>query len=247
MPYSHLSHKNNELPSTHWTLIAQLRSGAPAEKRQGLETLCKQYHYPLYCFIRRRGLAHHDAQDVLHDFLAKLLRLDVFENADQEKGRLRTLLLVSLTHFLNSWAGRQKRQPQPLSPEAEAALSQDESRYKTERFAEGDTPGAVYDRKWAQELLTRALERLRTQYTAAGKARQFQTLRPVLLGGGSLKDADSTALAAELELTVNALRVTLNRLLKDYRKVLKAEVSETVGGAGNVDAELTELSTIFRS
>ncbi|HYF36053.1 MAG TPA: hypothetical protein VD994_12235 [Prosthecobacter sp.] len=246
MPSSHSHSANKDLPSTHWTLIGRLRSGVDTEKRQGLDMLCTQYHYPLYCFLRRRGLSHHDAQDVLHDFLAKVLRLDVFAKADQAKGRLRTLLLTSLDRHVSTWAGRKKRQPPTLSEEAEAALGTDESRYDRERFSDGDSPGAVYDRKWAQELLSRSLERLREQYAAAGKERQFQALKPVLLSGGSLKDADSAALAAELGLTPNALRVTLSRLLKDYRKSLKAEVAETVSSGTDVEKELADLRHIFR-
>ena len=63
-------------PTTSWTLIARLRSGDEATARRALEDLCAQYRYPLYCAIRYRGLTHHDAEDALHGFLAKLLRLD---------------------------------------------------------------------------------------------------------------------------------------------------------------------------
>ncbi len=83
---------DGRFPTTHWTLIARLKDEDRLVSHEALEELCTQYHYPLYCFIRCRGLSHHDAQDVLHDFLAKLLRLDALKRADLEKGRLRTFL-----------------------------------------------------------------------------------------------------------------------------------------------------------
>ena len=69
---------DGSFPATHWTLIARLRNPDETVARIALDELCAQYHYPLYCYIRHRGLAHHDAQDALQDFFAKLLRLGVF-------------------------------------------------------------------------------------------------------------------------------------------------------------------------
>lgn len=66
----------SRFPTTEWTLISRLKSEDGATSARALDDLCRQYHYPLYCLIRSRGLAHHDAEDALHDFLAKLLRLE---------------------------------------------------------------------------------------------------------------------------------------------------------------------------
>src|SRR5262245_18339200 len=61
-------------PATHWSLIARVKSPDEGEASKALEELCAQYHYPLYCYLRRRGCDHHDSQDVLQDFFALLLR-----------------------------------------------------------------------------------------------------------------------------------------------------------------------------
>ena len=94
---------DGSFPTTQWSLIARLKSPDEATARRALDDLCTQYHFPLYCAIRHRGLAHHDAEDALHDFLAKLLRLDSFAGADAEKGRLRAFLGTALTRFLHNW------------------------------------------------------------------------------------------------------------------------------------------------
>jgi len=77
---------DGQFPATRWSLIARLKHGDEAAAREAIGELCAQYHDPLYCYLRRHGLAHHDAQDALHDFLAKLLRLEAFADAEVERG-----------------------------------------------------------------------------------------------------------------------------------------------------------------
>lgn len=100
-----------------------------------LDNLCAQYHYPLYCYIRRDGLDHHDAQDALHDFLAKLLRNDSFGAADSERGRLRTFLLTALQRFLANWRRDQRHWVNEVGIDSALALAAAEDRFQSERFA----------------------------------------------------------------------------------------------------------------
>ncbi len=124
-------------PITSWTLISRLRSDDEATARRALEELCAQYRYPLYCAIRHRGLAHHDAEDALHDFLAKLLRLKVFEAADAQKGRLGT----ALGRFLVNWHRDHTRRADDVSLDAPPG-SADKARYRERRLCRARNPGA---------------------------------------------------------------------------------------------------------
>jgi RNA polymerase sigma-70 factor (ECF subfamily) len=45
--------------------------GDPRDARAALKDLCASYWYPLYAFARRRGLAHHAAQDLVQAFFAR--------------------------------------------------------------------------------------------------------------------------------------------------------------------------------
>jgi RNA polymerase sigma-70 factor (ECF subfamily) len=67
--------------------------------RKALATFSETYWPPLYTFIRRRGCALADAQDLVQGFFAHLLEQNTLSRADQEKGRLRTFLLGSLPNF----------------------------------------------------------------------------------------------------------------------------------------------------
>jgi RNA polymerase sigma-70 factor (ECF subfamily) len=236
---------DGHFPATHWTLIQRLHSGDNAVVRRALEDLCAQYHYPLYCYLRRRGLDHHDAEDALHDFLAKLLRLDAFAGADAGKGRLRSLLATMLQRFLINWRRDHAERYRESSLDTLPPGADAEERYQQEEFTEHDTPETLFDQKWSHELLVRVLRRLGESYASKGKAALFETLRPVLQAGGSLRGQDSGALAARLSINEGALRVALSRLLRDYRAILDEEVFQTVGSRDEVDGEIAHLLQAF--
>ena len=86
--------------STHWTLVLRARQTDPTETgREALSDFCEAYWPPLYTFLRLRGHASPEAQDLVQGFFAHLLEQNTLSRADQEKGRLRTFLLGSLQNF----------------------------------------------------------------------------------------------------------------------------------------------------
>jgi RNA polymerase sigma-70 factor (ECF subfamily) len=241
------SQGDGRFPTTEWTLVARLRHDDPAVSTRALDDLCTQYHYPLYCYLRRRGLAHHDAEDALHDFMARLLRLDSFGMADAEKGRLRTFLLVALQRYLINWRRDALRhRDREMSADAEAAIAAAEGRFQREETGHSESPDRLYDRQWAQELMNLVLLRLRAKYAAKKKERLFDTLRPVLLNGGSLHGFDSTRMAEELGMRSGALRTALMRLLEDYREALRHEILQTVENKDMAREELQALAVLFK-
>ena len=225
--------------------MMRLKSSDDLESQRALNEFCTIYWQPLYSYIRRRGLDHHDAQDVLHDFLAKLLRLKTFLTIDSKKGQLHSLLSSSLQRFIINWHRDNKWRRKELSIEAEAELAEAEGRYQRGLFVDADSPERIFERMSTRNLLNRILERLSELYTQRGRAEVFKTLLPVLLTGGSLRGEDSELLAATMNMTAGALRVTLNRLLKDYRTLLVEEVRLTVADDGEVKDEISYLHQVF--
>lgn len=238
--------KNGQFPTTRWTLVERIRSSDLEIVDRALNDLCRQYHYPLYCYIRRRGHEHHDAQDILHDFLAKLLRLNSLGGTTAEKGRLRGFLCAALHNFLISWQRDHRDRQTEVSMDASGILAKAEERYLREQLTDQDTPDRLFARKWAQELLTRVLVRLRDDYRTRGKEALFSSLKPVLISGGSLRDENSATLATSLGMTGAALRKALERMLEDYREVLEEEVSQTVDEPSEVRDEIIDLQAVFR-
>lgn len=233
-----------DFATTHWSLV---RAANPDEAsrtlaRRALQELCQAYWYPLYAFVRSRGHAPPDAQDLTQGFFTKLLETGGFASADPERGRFRSWLLGAMKHFLaNEWhhARTQKRGGGVTFLEWDALDA--ESRYAVEPAHPAD-PDAVFDREWAVETVRRALETLGREWDAAGKGEQFRALAGSLTGD----EPDRSETAARLGITDGALKVAVHRLRQRYRELVRAEIAETVTEWSTVDDEMRHLVAVLR-
>ena len=125
-------------------MVARLKNDDAEVSTRALDELCAQSCHPVCCLIRQRGVAHHDAEDVLHGYLAKLLRLDAFANLAAEKGRLRTFLAKSLDRFLTTrQQGESRRAAREVSVD-------DEQCFRLETQAEAKLEDGVARKNDAQ-------------------------------------------------------------------------------------------------
>ncbi|MEQ1858635.1 MAG: hypothetical protein ABMA13_01720 [Chthoniobacteraceae bacterium] len=233
--------RGSRFPDTRWTLIQRLRSDDSTTARRALDEICVQYYYPLYCYIRRRGLERPDAEDVLHSFLGRLLLAESLHGAQMAKGPLRGMLTTALDHFLSNWHRDGAARERLVQIDGQTA----EERYASECATDADTPERVLERKWGQELMARVLSRLQAAYVGKGRGAVFEVLEPVLKAGGSLRGEEPARLAATLGMSEGTLRVALSRLLKDFRATLEAEVFETVSSWEEVPGEINHLMSVF--
>jgi len=233
-----------EFMTTHWSLViaAQSDDASRTRARNALEELCSNYWYPLYAFARNRGYSSFDAQDLTQAFLARFIETAGFASADRERGRFRTYLLGAMKHFLaNEWhrAKRQKRGGHVDFLEWDAL--EPEARYALEPVHSTD-PDTRFDREWALELTARAVERLKTEWEAAGKVHLFQVLKASLTGTEPPREET----ASRLGMTEGAVKVAVHRLRQRYRECVRAEISETVNDPSEVEDEMRHLLTVLR-
>ena len=211
------------------------------EVQQALENLCRSYWYPIYAFVRRRGHDRATAEDLTQGFFLKLLDKQYLRDVDRERGRFRTFLLASLKHFLSNereYANAKRRGGDTTTFSLDFANA--EQRYAREPV-ESWTPEAVFDREWALALLSRVLQRLSDHYATNNKSELFDALKPRLLDNG---DAGTISdLATRLGTTNGALKVALHRMRKDYKELLIAEVTATVGPSEEAESERQILMT----
>lgn len=225
--------------TTRWTVVAAAGQGGSPESRRALTELCNTYWYPLYAYVRRRGLQPAEAQDMTQSFFAELLEKERIQFADQQRGRFRSFLLASLNHFLaNQWrearALKRGGGVKPLSLD----FSVGEDRYGREPAHEL-TPERVFERRWAVTLLDNTLTRLRDEYAAAGKLVLFEGLKTHL--GGDDQRTPYEQLAQHLMSSASAIKVAAHRLRKRYRELLRLEIAETVASPDEIDEELRAL------
>jgi RNA polymerase sigma factor (sigma-70 family) len=225
--------------TTHWSLVLAAGARKSPESSQALSTLCQSYWYPLYAYVRRRGLDPHEAQDLTQEFFAHLLEHEAVAVAAPERGRFRSFLLSSLQNFLaNHWRkeGAQKRGggQTVLSLDLQAG----EERYVAEP-AHDLTPEKIYERRWAFTLLQQVLDDLATEYEADGKRELFEHLKPYL--AGTLDGLPYSELSAQIGLSVGSIKVAVHRLRRRCGDLLRARIAETVADPRETDQELRDL------
>jgi len=236
--------RRGEFPTTHWSVVLQVGSGDSPHAAAALEQLCRDYWYPVYAFVRRRGYRPEDAQDLTQEFFCRLLTKHWFDQADRGRGRFRSFLLASLEHFLtDEWhkVRTEKRGGgQPLLPLDWAA---EEARYRREPADQLDAE-RLYERRWALTLLDRVLERLRQERGAGDERDTFDQVLPLLVGErGGRTYAD---VARRLGTTEGALKMTVHRLRQRYRELMRDEIAQTVTTPEEIAEEMHYLRMLLR-
>lgn len=225
--------------TTRWSIVVAAGKRGTVESEKALATLCESYWYPVYAFLRRRGLKPADAQDHTQGFFALLLEKDYVRTADRELGRFRTFLLTAVSRYLSKEREKQRTQKRGGG---QAMLSLDfdagELRYQLEPADEW-TPQRLYERRWALTVLDRVLERLGRDYAQEGKGELFSQLKTFLTGESHLPSY--AELAGELGLSEGAIKVAVHRLRRRYRELLKEEIAGTVATPEDVADELNCL------
>src|SRR5262245_40728840 len=89
-----------QFATTHWSVVIAAGDQDFIQRSEALEKLCRTYWYPLYAYVRRRGVGPEDAQDLTQEFFARLLKKNYPAQADRAKGKFRSFLLLTLNHFL---------------------------------------------------------------------------------------------------------------------------------------------------
>jgi RNA polymerase sigma-70 factor (ECF subfamily) len=234
-----------EFVTTRWSLILSAANlGTEEQKaREALAELCRTYWRPIFLFVRARGCAIEDAQDLTQDFFVTILRNNWLQHADRNRGRFRSLLLSSLQNFLIntaerahalkrgggvefiSWDDWMAEAPPQLSIPVQALDSL--------------APERIFDLTWATTVVEHAFQRLREECDSKGKLWLFQALSSNITDErDELSYAD---LSAKLGITEAAVKKQLHNMRQRYRSLLRTEVSQTVEDPADVDDEIRYL------
>jgi DNA-directed RNA polymerase specialized sigma24 family protein len=231
-------------PSTHWTMVG--RAGATdSQRRQVLGRLLERYLPAMRSYlVAHFGLDADQAGDLLQGFLVdKVLEQDVVRKADQSRGRFRNFLVRALNHFTIDKLREQKaakRVPAggsiPLDDDAVAAA---------DRPAPA-TPDA-FDVEWGRRVLELALDRMRRECDAAGRADlwtvfEARVLRPTLYGA---EPRPLQEIVGELGVTPAQASNLLATSKRMFARTLREIVCEYAVDEQDADEEIRWLKTIL--
>ncbi len=224
--------------TTHWTIVLQAGRSDGTRAREALAQLCQTYWFPLYAYVRRRGYSVEDAQDLTQGFFARLLELESLADVRREKGKVRSFLLASLNHYLSDEWDRATAQKRGKDQVVSFDTASAETRFAREP-ADNSTPEKLFERQWAMALLENVVQRLQSEYESSGKGGLFMALRFSIMGEKSA--VPYTQLAKQLNLSEEALRVTVHRLRQRYRQMLRDQIAQTVATPAEVEEEIRHL------
>jgi RNA polymerase sigma-70 factor (ECF subfamily) len=233
--------------ATSWTAVMAAGGGETPEAQVALTQLCQDYWPPLHAYVRRLGKSREEALDLTQQFFYVLLSKNYLGAADRRKGKFRTFLLTALNRFLtNDWQKSQalKRGGGVLS------ISLDDDQDGEGSAVQPSTeisPLKLFEQRWASTILQAAMNRLEAELSAAGKEKNFKILRPFL--DDKYAYGGYNELAGQLDMSQNAIRVTVHRLRAQLAELVRAEVARTMANPTpeEVEEEVQHLFDAFAS
>jgi len=206
--------------------------------RQALEDLCHRYWSPLKQFIRSRGYNEAEAEDLTQEFLLHVLEHSTLQRADRQVGRFRSFLLGALTRFLADAYDRRRALKRGggvphISVEAHAPSLEIPS----------EANEIAFDREWALVILENALKGVVQEWQGSGSENRFAMLRRFL--PGALVTPSYEEAAAQLQLSVPALKSELHRLRQRFKALVRQEIANTVSAPHEIEQEMNYLQQVL--
>ena len=221
--------------STQWSMVLAAQQDSAA----ALELLCRLYWPAIHAFSRRAGDGPEEACDLTQGFFEQLLARRWLDQVDASRGRFRSFLLKAFTRFSrDEW-----RKSMRLKRGGGAGIVSLDEMAAEAAPADGLSPDAAYERRWAEALVAAVLGRLAAEYAAAGKAPLFESLRPHLTSPrGAVAYADT---AAALGLSESGVKSAIFRMRQRYGELFREEVAGTVASRDEVDDEIRHLLAVM--
>jgi RNA polymerase sigma-70 factor (ECF subfamily) len=180
-----------------------------------------------------------ESEDLCQAFFTRVLEHGTLGEAREERGKFRSFLLASVTHFVaNEWDRSRAQKRGGVRATLSFDFDAGEEKYHFEPHHEL-TPETLFERQWAMALLDRVLGRQREEYGRRGQAMQFDLLKVFLTG-----DQDRGShhqVAARLDMSDVAVRTAVYRLRRRYAELLREEIAATVADPAEVDGEIRFL------
>ena len=117
-----------------------------------------------------------------------------------------------------------------------------EDRFKLEP-ASDQSPEKIFERNWFLTLFEQALNRLSEEQIAAGRGNLFVELKPFIVDEAG--SGEYGAVADRVQMTPNAVAVTVHRWRERYKKLVHEEVMRTVADPSEIEDEIHRFFAVL--
>jgi RNA polymerase sigma factor (sigma-70 family) len=224
---------------TQWSLVlAAGENGLTRDGEDALDLLLTKYRPPLVTYARKLGYGPEEAEDLVQDFVQRLLRRGDIAQVSPEKGKFRTFLKAALANFLRNDVEKRNAAKRGGGVEFTPIGVEEAEGIPARGNSSNLSPDEACDQHWRRIVITSAIGELRGRCKARGKEALFEALLPCLSG----PDAEDYArIASQLNLTQNTIRVTVFRLKKELGDLIDDEIRKTVGSHSSFEEERREF------
>ena len=226
-------------PTTCWSNVLAAGDPAATGARSALEELCRDYWYPIYAFVRRKGHDPDTAQDLVQGLFVSLLERDDLHGLDPGRGRFRSFLMACCTHYLSKSFERDRAAKRGGGRVLISLGNVNaEARFGGEPTHDL-TAERLFERRWALTLLDHVLAGLDAEMAGSDQQPLYEKLRASLLGHDEAVSYRTIAL--EMRRTEGAVKMAAHRLRARYRERLRDEIARTVADPADIDDEIMSL------
>jgi RNA polymerase sigma-70 factor (ECF subfamily) len=233
---------NAAFPSTGWALIRAVQDRAHPEHKRALDRFARLYWEPVFCFLRARGLATPEAQDLAQEFFVWLLQGDWVQKADPQRGRFRTFLRMHLRSFLADQTSqrrvRRQKQFERQLVSLDGLVGAGDRSYEP---AAGETPDQAFDRAFARAVVHAVRQELRKTCTTEKRPEWYEIFAATYPDDISTEPLSQQTLAEKFGKTRDEVRGILDRMKKRCLRLLRNELRDHGGSETDIQAEADEL------
>lgn len=229
-------------PATRFSVVRATGSEDPSLRREAWDALVRAYWRPVYTFVRLRWNASpDDAADLTQAFFMRALEAGFFESFDPAKGRFRTYLRVCLQRFLSNErkaATRHKRGGDARHVPLDFASAEGDLA-RASLGSDALDEETFFHRESVRSLFALAVDDLRTELEASGKATHFALFaRYDLEDPGAGERPSYRDLARQYGLPVTQVTNFLHTTRSTFRRIVLERLREISG----TEAEFREES-----
>lgn len=228
-------------PATRASLLLRLHSDDGHVREQAFDAVVGCYWKPIYRYLRFRWqLSPVDAEDATQAFLVAALEKGFFARFDPARAMFRTFLRVVLDRFVQNQLRDERRarrggEVQLLSLDFQAA----EGEIRRQEPSVAEDLDEMFRRDLVRAIFTRAVERVRAECDARGRALAFSVFSRHDLGDDT--PPSYAALAAEFSIPVTQVTNFLASVRRQLRSAVLDEVRALTSSDEEFRAEARDL------
>ena len=238
---AHGSGPTQPFPATQWSLVDRARQSDEQGRRAALSLLLRRYLPALRAHLAyAKRLPADRAEDLLQSFVAdKIIEQNLLADAQQNRGKFRSFLLVTLNHFVIS----QHRS----ETAAKRAPAQGLADIDSTEIGGGDDPAEQFNLAWARELIAEALRRMQADCQQSDRMDLWIVFEGRVVApsfeGKPVVDYDTLVKRLQLAAPLEGCRLLTNAK-RMFVRSLRAVAAEYAGDESDADQEIADLRRI---